>query len=140
MRKAADDKQDGRRLLCWLLMQPTLCQPKLDESLLTCCVLVFAGMIALLQKMLQLYAAKALCQSSNSKSPVDEVISASEEHWEQVIKQLLQSDAITKDVFLEDLQKRMESTVLGQSSGSYTQRVQVSSGASSCLHQMSSFV
>lgn len=96
-------------------------------------MLVFAGMIALLQKMLQLYAAKALCQGSNSRSPVDEVISAGEQHWELVIKQLLQSDAITKDAFLEDLQKRMESTVLGQSSGSYTQRVQVSSDASSRL-------
>ena len=135
MRKAADDKQDGRLLLCWLLMQPTLCQPKLD-----CCVLFFAGMIALLQKMLQLYAAKALCQGSNSRSPVDEVISVGEEQWEQVIKQLLQSDAITKDAFLEDLQKRMESTVLGQSSGSYTQRVQVGNGTSSWLHQMSTFV
>lgn len=130
MRKAADDKQDGRLIFCWLLMQPALCQPKLVESLLTCCVLVFAGMISLLQKMLQLYAAKALCHGSSSDSPVDEVISAGEEQWEQVIKQLLQSDAITKDAFLEDLQKRMESTVLGQSSGSYTQRVQVTGDAS----------
>ena len=97
-------------------------------------------MISLLQKMLQLYAAKALCQGSSSKLPVDEVISAGEEQWEQVIKQLLQSDTITKDAFLEDLQKRMESTVLGQSSGSYTQRVQVSSDASSQLHQMTTSV
>lgn len=87
-------------------------------------------MISLLQKMLQLYAAKALCQDSDPKSPIDEVISADEEQWEQVIRQLLQSDAITENAFLEDLQKRMESTVLGQSSGSYTQRVQVRSDAS----------
>lgn len=87
-------------------------------------------MISLLQKMLQLYAAKALCQDSGPKSPIDEVISADEEQWEQVIRQLLQSDTITENAFLEDLQKRMESTVLGQSSGSYTQRVQVSSDAS----------
>lgn len=76
--------------------------------------------------MLQLYAAKALYQASSPPSPVDQVISAGEEQWEQVIKHLLQSDAITENGFLEDLQKRMEGTVLGQSSGSYAQRVQVS--------------
>ena len=84
-------------------------------------------MISLLQKMLQLYAAKALHQASSSPSPVDQVIAAGEEQWEHVIKTLLQSEATTEDGFLEDLQRRMESTVLGQSSGSYTQRVQVSS-------------
>ena len=86
---------------------------------------VCPGMVSLLQKMLQLYAAKALSQGSSSPSPVDQVIAADEEQWELVIKQLLQSEATTENVFLEDLQKRMESTVLGQSSGSYTQRVQV---------------
>lgn len=82
------------------------------------------GMISLLQKMLQLYAAKALYRAGSPPSPVDEVISAGEEQWEQVIKHLLESEITTENGFLEDLQKRMESTVLGQSSGSYTQRVQ----------------
>lgn len=90
-------------------------------------------MISLLQKMLQLYAAKALYRAGSPPSPVDEVISAGEEQWEQVIKHLLESEITTENGFLEDLQKRMESTVLGQSSGSYTQRVQVSSHATSCL-------
>ena len=105
--------------------------------LLTWGVLVFVGMISLLQKMLQLYAAKALYQG-NSPTAVDEVISAGEEQWDQVINQMLQSDSVTENEFLEDVQKRMESTVLGQSSGSYTQRVQVSKFMAACclLHKV----
>lgn len=82
-------------------------------------------MIALIQKMLQLYAAKALHKPGEPATPVDQVIAADEDKWEPLIQQLIQSDQITHADFSQDLQKRMEGTLLGQTSGSYTQRVQV---------------
>lgn len=82
------------------------------------------GMISLIQKMLQLYAAQALHQLGDSPSPVDQVIQADEEQWEPLIRQLLESDQTTESDFSLELQKKMEGTVLGQSSGSYKQRVQ----------------
>ena len=85
-----------------------------------------AGVISLIQKVLQLYAAKALAKTGSSSAAVDQVIQADEEDWEPLIRQLLQSDQTTEADFSQELQKRMEGTVLGQSSGSYKQRVQVS--------------
>lgn len=82
------------------------------------------GMIALIQKMLQLYAAKALHKPGDPATPVDQVIAADEDKWEPLIQQLIHSDQITHTDFSQDLQKRMEGTLLGQTSGSYTQRVQ----------------
>ena len=82
-------------------------------------------MISLIQKMLQLYAAQALRQPGDSPLPVDQVIQADEEQWEPLIRQLLESDQTTESDFSLELQKKMEGTVLGQSSGSYKQRVQV---------------
>ena len=86
-----------------------------------------AGMIALLQKLLQLYAAKTCSHGdqASSQNAIDQVIAADEAEWTQLVKQMLQSNATTDAALLEDLQKRMESTVLGQTSGSYVQRVQV---------------
>ena len=87
----------------------------------------FAGMIALLQKLLQLYAAKTCSHGdqASSQDAIDQIIAADEAEWTQLIQQTLQSNATTDAALLEDLQKRMESTVLGQTSGSYVQRVQV---------------
>lgn len=82
-------------------------------------------MIALIQKMLQLYAAKALHKPGDSPTPVDQVIAANEDTWEPLIRQLIQSEQTTDTDFSQDLQKRMEGTLLGQTSGSYMQRVQV---------------
>ncbi len=82
-------------------------------------------MIALIQKMLQVYAAKALHQPGD-QSAVDQVVAADEDKWEPLIRQLLESEQTTEAEFSQDLQKRMEGTLLGQTSGSYTQRVQVS--------------
>ena len=88
------------------------------------CMLI-AGMIALIQKMLQLYAAKALQHPSEQPSAVDQVIAADEDKWEPLIRQLIESEQTTETEFSQDLQKRMEATLLSQTSGSYVQRVQV---------------
>ena len=83
-------------------------------------------MIALIQKMLQLYAAKALQQAgSSTPSAVDQVIAVDEDRWEPVIRQLIKSEQTSESEFSQDLQKRMETALLSQTSGSYTQRVQV---------------
>lgn len=95
-------------------------------------------MIALLQKLLQLYAAKTCCRGDpgSSGGRIDHIIAADEADWTKIIKQTLQSNETTDAALLEDLQKRMESTVLGQTSGSYVQRVQVLFTALIC-HQAS---
>lgn len=82
------------------------------------------GMIALIQKMLQLYAAKALQHPRNQSSAVDQVIAADEDKWEPLIRQFIESEQTTEAEFSQDLQKRMEATLLSQTSGSYMQRVQ----------------
>lgn len=82
------------------------------------------GMIALIQKMLQLYAAKALQHPSKQSSAVDQVIAADEDKWEPLIRQLIKSEQTTEAEFSQDLQKKMEATLLSQTSGSYMQRVQ----------------
>ncbi len=87
--------------------------------------MLFAGMIALIQKMLQLYAVKALQHPSEQPSAVDQVIAADEDKWELLIRQLIESEQTTETEFSQDVQKRMESTLLSQTSGSYMQRVQV---------------
>ena len=87
--------------------------------------MLYAGMIALIQKMLQLYAAKALQHPSKQSSAVDQVIAADEDKWEPLIRQLIKSEQTTETEFSQDLQKKMEATLLSQTSGSYMQRVQV---------------
>lgn len=84
-------------------------------------------MVALLQKLLQLYAAKTLSKKDPSRpqEPIDQIIAADEANWSKVIRHIVQSNETTDAALLADLQKRMESTVLGQTSGSYVQRVQV---------------
>lgn len=84
-------------------------------------------MIALLQKLLQLYAAKTCCRGdpASPEGHIDQIIAADEADWTRIIKETLQGDQTTDAALLADLQKRMEGTVLGQTSGSYVQRVQV---------------
>lgn len=93
-------------------------------------------MIALLQKLLQLYAAKTCCRGDpiNSQGYIDQIIAADEAAWTNIIKQTLQGNETTDAALLEDLQKRMEGTVLGQTSGSYVQRVQVMRSLRGSLH------
>ena len=75
--------------------------------------------------MLQLYAAKALQQPSEQSSAVDQVIAADEDKWEPLIRQLIEFEKTTETEISQDLQKKMEATLLSQTSGSYVQRVQV---------------
>ena len=122
----------------------------LDEALLSNCFAWMRkasednldGMVSILQKVLQLYAARALVQSEQpSGAPKDEskasssrstkadrvvrdLIATDERRWATIIREQAQNEAISEVSFLEALQRRMESVVLGLPSGSYTQRVQ----------------
>jgi len=114
----------------------------MDEALLSNCFAWMRkasedkldGMVAILQKVLQLYAAKALAMSSASLSSEEvgnvidatwaELLGAQEEQWAEIILNKAEKGEISEVSFLESLQRRMESVVLGLSSGSYAQRVQ----------------
>ncbi|KAJ9529425.1 hypothetical protein QJQ45_013720 [Haematococcus lacustris] len=107
---------------------------RLDEALLSnafawirkCSEDGFDTMVALIQKVLQLYAAKQLQapEAVGVDADVNKVVYAEEVEWAGLIRQLAESGSITEPAFMEALQKRMESTVLGLQSGSYAQRVQ----------------
>lgn len=107
---------------------------RLDEALLSNC---FAWMkkcqddrmdtmVALLQKVLQLYAAKALRgqEAEGVAGVLNEVVFAEEQDWEPIIRRAAATGDVAEAVFMEVLQKKMEATVLGMQSGSYAQRVQ----------------
>jgi hypothetical protein len=110
----------------------------------------FDSLVQLLQKVLQLYAAHALTAGSSSGSSssgtnsssgsgsgggnsannsdvdalLDEVLYAEEHEWAPRLRAALQGGRATEAAFTEALQRRMEATVLGLTSGSYAQRVQ----------------
>eukprot|EP00879_Flechtneria_rotunda_P003482 GHRR01003711.1.p1 GENE.GHRR01003711.1~~GHRR01003711.1.p1 ORF type:complete len:319 (+),score=117.10 GHRR01003711.1:119-1075(+) len=107
---------------------------RLDEALLSNC---FAWMkkcqddrmdtmVSLLQKVLQLYAAKVLTgqETEGVDGALNEVVYAEEKDWNEIIKKHVAAGGIAEAAFMEALQKKMESTVLGMQSGSYAQRVQ----------------
>ncbi|WIA10009.1 hypothetical protein OEZ85_010221 [Tetradesmus obliquus] len=107
---------------------------RLDEALLSNC---FAWMkkcqddrmdtmVALLQKVLQLYAAKALRgqEAEGVAGVLNEVVFAEEQDWEPIIRRAAATGDVAEAAFMEVLQKKMEATVLGMQSGSYAQRVQ----------------
>eukprot|EP00882_Tetradesmus_deserticola_P010074 GHRQ01010644.1.p1 GENE.GHRQ01010644.1~~GHRQ01010644.1.p1 ORF type:complete len:389 (+),score=148.19 GHRQ01010644.1:331-1497(+) len=107
---------------------------RLDEALLSNC---FAWMkkcqddrmdtmVALLQKVLQLYAAKALRgqEAEGVAGVLNEVVFAEEQEWEPIIRRAAATGEVAEAAFMEVLQKKMEATVLGMQSGSYAQRVQ----------------
>ncbi|GAB4822728.1 hypothetical protein N2152v2_009774 [Parachlorella kessleri] len=91
------------------------------------------GMVALLQKVLQLYASRQLSQqqagqsSSSGTDALDaalsELLAADESQWAALLRQHAQKDGVSEPALLEALQRRMEGVVLGLSSGSYGQRV-----------------
>jgi flagellar biosynthesis regulator FlaF len=107
---------------------------RLDEALLSNC---FAWMkkcqddrmdtmVTLLQKILQLYASKALKgpETSGPEGVLNEVVYAEEKDWDGIIKQSAAGGKVAEAAFMEALQKKMELIVLGMQSGSYAQRVQ----------------
>ena len=108
---------------------------KVDEAMLANCFSWMRkasddridGMVTLLQKVLQVYAATEL-SSAKATSAGDEVlnsiISSEEEQWAAIIKDQAETGAISETSLMEALQKRMEMTVLNLPSGSYAQRVQ----------------
>ena len=87
------------------------------------------GMVALLQKVLQLYASMALSRqaSEGADAFVDELLEADEEQWAHLMRQKVAGEEVSKQSLMTALQKRMEETVLALQSGSYAQRVQVGS-------------
>jgi hypothetical protein len=88
---------------------------------------LLAGMVVLLQKVLQLYAARALLQrgsEGDADGLLNEVLEMDEEAWSNVIESRALAGQISELAFMEALQRRMEGTVLNLPSGSYAQRVQ----------------
>lgn len=83
------------------------------------------GVVALLQKVLQLYAAQQLAGQPGDASSalLDAVLVADEAEWEGIIRAAVESGSTSQEEFQTMLQRRMEHTVLGMSSGSYKQRV-----------------
>ncbi|KAF8069580.1 PUR3 [Scenedesmus sp. PABB004] len=83
-------------------------------------------MVALLQKVLQLYAAAALrgAETEGAEGVLNEVIYAEEADWEPILRKHAAAGGVAEAGFMDALQRRMEATVLGMQSGSYAQRVQ----------------
>ncbi|EFN59214.1 hypothetical protein CHLNCDRAFT_138166 [Chlorella variabilis] len=112
----------------------------MDEGLLAACYSWMRkasedkldGMVALLQKVLQIYACQQLGtpqaggdkQRGGGDAAVDELLAADEALWTRLIRQRADEGSISEPAFMEALQRRMESVVLGLPSGSYAQRVQ----------------
>jgi len=78
------------------------------------------GMVHILQHLLQCYAAREL---DTGATPLDKVLGASADVWPAKFDEIV-SGGFEEEAFNRDLQKRMESVVLGLPNGSYTQRVQ----------------
>ena len=116
----------------------------IDEALLSNCFAWMRkasddnldGMVLILQKVLQVYASRALsiqdaaatknsgASSSPAESALSELLNSDEGIWASIIRKKAQEGTISEVSFLEALQRKMESVVLGLSSGSYSQRVQ----------------
>lgn len=82
-----------------------------------------AGLVRLLQRALQLYAARALggCEGEDdATTALAAVADAEEEEWEGRLK----SAGLSPAGFEAAIRRRMEAVVLGLPSGSYAQRVQ----------------
>jgi len=79
------------------------------------------GMVHILQKFLQLYAAREL---NKNKAPLDELLGCSNTDDWPVVFQKLVNEGYGEVAFTKELQQRMEEVVLGLTNGSYAQRVQ----------------
>ncbi|MEW5306107.1 MAG: hypothetical protein WDW38_003264 [Sanguina aurantia] len=86
----------------------------------------FDGMVGLIQKVLQLYAGRALQgkEQKGTEGLLNQVLFAEEAQWAPLIRTSAAAGDISEASLMEALQKRMEGTVLGLQSGSYAQRVQ----------------
>jgi len=86
----------------------------------------FDTMVQLIQKVLQLYAAKQLQtkETEGVEGAVNQVLYAEEHEWGPLVEKFAKEGVITEPSFMGGLQKRMETTVLGLQSGSYAQRIQ----------------
>ena len=118
---------------------------KVDEALLSNCFAWMRkssddkmdGMVTILQKVLQVYASRALSAGTGGGGGGDagaaddpasavlaELLAQDEDAWAGTLRRQAEAGAVSEVSFLEALQRRMESVVLGLSSGSYAQRVQ----------------
>ena len=95
-------------------------------------------MVALLQQVLQLYAAKVLVtpDAEGADEVLNHIIAAPEAEWTDIIKQRAANGQLQHEPAMAALQKRMEGVVLGQSSGSYAQRVQVRQSVSCSIQTL----
>jgi hypothetical protein len=86
----------------------------------------FDSLVQLLQKILQLYAARALRgpETEGVDGFLNELVYAEEAEWGPMLRERAAAGAVAEASFMEALQKKMEATVLGLQSGSYAQRVQ----------------
>jgi hypothetical protein len=81
-------------------------------------------MVYILQTVLQLYASIELSRSGDGTSQaLSKVLKAPEGEWESLIRDMNAAGEISEESFLEEVQKKMETIVLGRSSGSYDQRI-----------------
>ncbi len=103
-----------------------------DEALLSSCFAWMKkaaddkldGMVYILQTVLQLYASIELSRSGDGTSQaLSKVLKAPEGEWESLIRDMNAAGEISEESFLEEVQKKMETIVLGRSSGSYDQRI-----------------
>lgn len=81
------------------------------------------GMVEVIQTALQLYAGLALSAPASS-NPLDVVLAAVPSEWDSLLMEEFQSGRLNEESFQEEIQKKMESVVIGLESGSYRQRVQ----------------
>jgi hypothetical protein len=86
-------------------------------------------MVALLQHVLQLYAARALVSQKSGEETddqvLDTVLSSRETTWLHHIKSAADAGEVNGNSFLTAVRRRMESIVLALPSGSNAQRIQV---------------
>ncbi|CAG9463403.1 unnamed protein product [Pedinophyceae sp. YPF-701] len=85
------------------------------------------GMVALIQKVLQLYAAMELSQGAGGEGAdalLGELLGAEEDAWEPRLRGAAEAGEVTETALMEALQRRMEGAVLNLPSGSYAQRIQ----------------
>jgi flagellar biosynthesis regulator FlaF len=104
-----------------------------DEALLSSCFAWMKkasddkldGMVYILQTVLQLYASIELTEKvgESTSDVLAEVLKAPEGQWEGIIREMNASGRLSEEYFLEEVQKKMETIVLGRSSGSYDQRI-----------------
>jgi len=86
----------------------------------------FDSLVALLQKILQLYAGRALRgpETTGVDGFLNELVYAEEGEWDRLLRERAAAGELAEASFMEALQRKMEATVLGLQSGGYAQRVQ----------------